>query len=560
MRLLFRRRPRPGPAPTSPEMSPGGLRPAARAMLAAMLACLALLAGAAARAHFTVDSVDRYFVVSEVDGRLLVRARVPLPFLLGAELDAAARSEAPVAAPVLGQSGPDIVLRPDLVAAHGDYFAGLLAGAHAWQVGEARADPAVLRWRIALMSQEAALPFGREARKILSLPSLRGPAPLGQALVDFELDLGPATGQRVAVRYALPPLQLPPGITISNNLVDAIADPPFRRRAAGQMTASEVIVLPPPEQAARGGWAGLRQGAAGLGGAMLAAGLLVGFLQPGVAGWTLAGVAAGLFAAEAVQIGAPPRPFLPLAAATLVAVWAALALWRRGGPVPALLLGLLIGAASGIEGLAALDGAGLRPVLRWSLFAGCLAVMAAAIPVGAALRALAARAPLRVRGAGAGALVLAMLALAGVQTAQAVTERTLGDLDPVLRLPVDAAEARGFDLLSAMLAELHRAVQTGPDAVAALIAGDPAEVLGSAAARLSRTGLPPTEPDLHEVALSAFQMRGSGRRLEVQASWQVLGLKARGGHEHVKGAAFAADFVLRRSWGRWRIEAFTLDR
>lgn len=314
-----------------------GALPRAAARLLAALALL-LAAAAPAAAHFAEGTKPRTVIVAPGEDGLDAYLRVPAPLLFADAVAAAAARQEPFADPFVRAEtlGPAIRhrLSLDAVAADPEGFAWRLAAAHEWRQAGRPVAAQVTGWRILGRDPREGFGSAAEARAAMEKEGARLDPVFGDAVVEIALRLdAPVPDAALAVRSALPPLPLPPGVLIDNHLRDE------RGAGAARVLEGQLqdwVTLEGSRAAALRGFGaeGARRVLAGLDHALflvcLGLGAMTGrgLLRRGGA------VATGLAPALVVAFLTSAPPAGPLATAVEVAVaatvaLAALAAWRR---------------------------------------------------------------------------------------------------------------------------------------------------------------------------------------------------------------------------------------
>ena len=197
----------------------------ARLWTAAALTLFGALFAAPVLAHFSEGTQVRTVVVAREEGGLEAYLRVPAPLLFADAVAVAATRSEPFANPFVRVEalGPAVRHRLSLeaIAADPEGWERRLVAAHEWRQSGRPLAARVLGWRV--LGREPGRGFGsaEEARAALASEGARLDPVFGDAVVEVALGLdAPAPGAELGLRAGLPPLLLPPGVTIDNHLRD----------------------------------------------------------------------------------------------------------------------------------------------------------------------------------------------------------------------------------------------------------------------------------------------------------------------------------------------------
>ena len=170
------------------------------------------------------------------------------------------------------------------------------------------------------------------------------------------------------------------------------------------------------------------------------------------------------------------------------------------------------------------------------------------------------------------ALAMSLIGLAALGLLYLVTTGTEGPAGAALQtervdlaaLPAAQAEARAFDLVTASLEGVYSAFKETEedaiyDALAKVSKGQALEQLYlQRRAALMERGLDKVGQQVHELELISVTARREGETLRADARWRVVGIIGHEAHRHVRGNAYAAELLLDRGPGGWRIAGFDL--
>lgn len=131
-------------------------------------------------------------------------------------------------------------------------------------------------------------------------------------------------------------------------------------------------------------------------------------------------------------------------------------------------------------------------------------------------------------------------------------------------MTAEEVAAGSADVVPALLLAVYEAFGEADEAGAydglAAVASGPAlealyfERMGA----MAGAGLSGADQTIHEMEILEIGAEARGGRVGVEARWQVIGTVGHGGHEHVRGDAYAARLDLAPVDGGWRIVGFDL--
>lgn len=164
--------------------------------------------------------------------------------------------------------------------------------------------------------------------------------------------------------------------------------------------------------------------------------------------------------------------------------------------------------------------------------------------------------------AGVGVLALAAVLMSQPDAAVSDTEAfEVAGLEP---MTIPAAHDEFWRLTPALLLVVYDAFgKTGEaeiyDTLASVTHGEALEYLYlERVGAMAGGGLEEADQTIHEISLLTTHVDREAARLNIDASWQVIGTVGHAEHLHVRGNTYSADLVVTPIEGAWRITDFTL--
>ena len=167
--------------------------------------------------------------------------------------------------------------------------------------------------------------------------------------------------------------------------------------------------------------------------------------------------------------------------------------------------------------------------------------------------------------AGAALAALVLLALLVVPGSRNSVSETAAFSAPGLEpMTIAAAQDAFWQLTPALLLVVYDAfgkAQEGEiyDTLASVTHGEALEYLYlERVGAMAGGGLEEADQTIHEISLLTTDVTRKNDRLNIDASWQVIGTVGHAEHLHVRGNTYSADLVVAPVDGAWRITDFTL--